>query len=253
MPAASSGTLLVMAFGGTDPGTGRPFVASELAAGGMGARPAQGRHRRHRDRRHQLHEHPGGVGRDELPAAHPPGRPVDGLGRRRAVPRAASGSRRSSRPPPPTSRSPTGASASPRRRGGSTAARPARAGRAFIVRRDGTREELPSKKMIVLHPGDQLWEYIAGRRRATATRSSAIRTGCSPTCWTARSRARPPAPSTASCSRRTATAVDHDATKECREAMRRAARAHRLGLRPGRRARPRGRKVLGWSARRTSS
>jgi len=33
---------------------------------------------------------------------------------------------------------------------------------AFIVRRDGTREELPSKKMIVLHPGDQLWEYVAG-------------------------------------------------------------------------------------------
>ena len=26
----------------------------------------------------------------------------------------------------------------------------------------GAREELPSKKMIVLHPGDQLWEYIAG-------------------------------------------------------------------------------------------
>jgi N-methylhydantoinase B len=34
--------------------------------------------------------------------------------------------------------------------------------RAYIVRADGTREELPSKKMIVLHPGDQLWEYIAG-------------------------------------------------------------------------------------------
>jgi N-methylhydantoinase B len=33
---------------------------------------------------------------------------------------------------------------------------------AFILRRDGTREDLPSKKMIVLHPGDQLWEYIAG-------------------------------------------------------------------------------------------
>jgi N-methylhydantoinase B len=33
---------------------------------------------------------------------------------------------------------------------------------AYIVRADGTREELPSKKMIVLHPGDQLWEYIAG-------------------------------------------------------------------------------------------
>jgi len=33
---------------------------------------------------------------------------------------------------------------------------------AFILRTDGTREELPSKRMIVLHPGDQLWEYIAG-------------------------------------------------------------------------------------------
>ena len=39
MPAANSGTLLVMAFGGQDPATGQPFVASELAAGGMGARP----------------------------------------------------------------------------------------------------------------------------------------------------------------------------------------------------------------------
>src|SRR5262249_12024763 len=39
MPAANSGPLLVMAFGGRDPRTGRPFVASELAAGGMGARP----------------------------------------------------------------------------------------------------------------------------------------------------------------------------------------------------------------------
>jgi len=33
---------------------------------------------------------------------------------------------------------------------------------AYILRKDGAREELPSKKMIVLHPGDQLWEYIAG-------------------------------------------------------------------------------------------
>jgi N-methylhydantoinase B len=39
---------------------------------------------------------------------------------------------------------------------------PGRSARAFILRKDGTREELPSKKMIVLHPGDQLWEYIAG-------------------------------------------------------------------------------------------
>ena len=33
---------------------------------------------------------------------------------------------------------------------------------AHIVRADGTREDLPSKKMIVLHPGDRLCEYIAG-------------------------------------------------------------------------------------------
>src|SRR2546429_7409459 len=39
MPGASSGPLLVMAYGGRDPATGQSFVASELAAGGMGARP----------------------------------------------------------------------------------------------------------------------------------------------------------------------------------------------------------------------
>ena len=39
---------------------------------------------------------------------------------------------------------------------------PGRSAHAFILRKDGQREELPSKKMIVLHPGDQLWEYIAG-------------------------------------------------------------------------------------------
>jgi N-methylhydantoinase B len=39
---------------------------------------------------------------------------------------------------------------------------PGRSAHAFIVRTGGAREELPSKKMIVLHPGDQLWEYIAG-------------------------------------------------------------------------------------------
>src|SRR5262249_49742153 len=33
---------------------------------------------------------------------------------------------------------------------------------AYIVRADGSREDLPSKKMIVLRPGDQLWEYVAG-------------------------------------------------------------------------------------------
>src|SRR5690606_11195192 len=39
VPAASSGQLLVMNFGGFDPSTGRFYVASELGVGGMGARP----------------------------------------------------------------------------------------------------------------------------------------------------------------------------------------------------------------------
>src|SRR4030095_2044272 len=39
---------------------------------------------------------------------------------------------------------------------------PGRSAHAFIRRMDGRREDLPSKRMIVLHPGDQLWEYIAG-------------------------------------------------------------------------------------------
>lgn len=41
IPAAASGQLLIMAFGGIDPETGRPFVTSELGAGGVGARPAK--------------------------------------------------------------------------------------------------------------------------------------------------------------------------------------------------------------------
>ncbi|HEY3683800.1 MAG TPA: hydantoinase B/oxoprolinase family protein [Streptosporangiaceae bacterium] len=39
MPAAQSGQLLVMNFGGTDPATGKPYVTSELGMGGMAARP----------------------------------------------------------------------------------------------------------------------------------------------------------------------------------------------------------------------
>jgi len=39
LPAASSGQLLVLALGGIDPDGNKPYVASELGAGGMGARP----------------------------------------------------------------------------------------------------------------------------------------------------------------------------------------------------------------------
>jgi N-methylhydantoinase B len=41
MPAANSGPLLVLSFGGVDPLTGRRFITSELGAGGMGVRPTQ--------------------------------------------------------------------------------------------------------------------------------------------------------------------------------------------------------------------
>jgi N-methylhydantoinase B len=161
MPAANSGTLLVMAMGGTEPETGRPFVASELAAGGMGAR---------RDRdgidaietdvsncmnipvesvemsfplripRVRLWRDSGGAGRQR-----------GGLGLEKVFEATSAdvvvshrGERFASSP------------------WGLYGGRPGQAARAFVLRRDGRREDLPSKKMIVLHPGDQLWEYIAG-------------------------------------------------------------------------------------------
>jgi N-methylhydantoinase B len=161
MPAANSGTLLVMAFGGRDPRTGGPFVASELAAGGMGARP-------HKDgidvietdvsncmnipvesvemgfplriRRAGLWTDSGGAGQFR-----------GGLGLAKvfeATTTDVSVSHRGER----------FASAPWGLHGGA----PGRKALAFILRKDGTREDLPSKKMIVLHPGDQLWEYIAG-------------------------------------------------------------------------------------------
>ena len=161
MPAASSGTLLVMALGGRDPETGKPFVASELAAGGMGARPDKDGIdvietdvsncmnipiesvemgfplRIHRAR---LSADSGGAGRFR-----------GGLGLEKVFEATATDvlvSHRGER----FASSPWGL------HGGT----PGRSGHAFVVRKDGTREPLPSKKMVVLHPGDQLWEYIAG-------------------------------------------------------------------------------------------
>jgi N-methylhydantoinase B len=161
MPAASSGTLLVMAFGGRDPATDRTFVASELAAGGMGARPDKD-----------------GIDVIETDVSNCMNIPVEsvemnfplriprlglwtdsgGAGRRRGglglekvfeatttdVTISHRGERFASVP------------------WGLAGGAPGVSAHAFIVRKDGTREDLPSKKMIVLHPGDQLWEYVAG-------------------------------------------------------------------------------------------
>jgi N-methylhydantoinase B len=161
MPAANSGTLLVMAFGGRHPGTDQPFVASELAAGGMGARPDKDgidcietdvsncmnipiesveMSFPIRITRARLWDGSGGAGRFR-----------GGLGLEKVFEATETdvlithrGERFASSP------------------WGLHGGAPGRSARAFILRKDGTREELPSKKMIVLHPGDQLWEYIAG-------------------------------------------------------------------------------------------
>jgi N-methylhydantoinase B len=161
MPAANSGTLLVMAFGGRDPETDRPFVASELAAGGMGARPDKDgidvietdvsncmnipvesveMNFPLRIPRVRLWRGSGGAGRFR-----------GGLGLEKVFEATTTDvmvSHRGER----FASSPWGLE------GGAAGAR----AHAFVLRKDGTREELPSKKMIVLHPGDQLWEYIAG-------------------------------------------------------------------------------------------
>ncbi len=161
MPAASSGTLLVMAFGGRDPDTGQPFVASELAAGGMGARPDKDgidvietdvsncmnipvesveMNFPLRIPRARLWLDSGGAGRFR-----------GGLGLEKVFEATTTDvmvSHRGER----FASSPWGLE------GGAPGAR----AHAYILRKDGAREELPSKKMIVLHPGDQLWEYIAG-------------------------------------------------------------------------------------------
>jgi N-methylhydantoinase B len=161
MPAANSGTLLVMAFGGRDPETGRTFVASELAAGGMGARPTKD-----------------GIDVIETDVSNCMNIPVEsvemnfplriprlglwtdsgGAGRWRGGLGLAKVFEATTADVTVSHRGERFASAPWGLEGGA----PGVSAHAFIRRRDGTREELPSKKMIVLHPGDQLWEYIAG-------------------------------------------------------------------------------------------
>jgi len=161
MPAASSGTLLVMALGGRDPATGQPFVASELAAGGMGARPDKdGIDVIETDVSNCMNIPVESVEMNfplRIPRARlwldsgGAGRFCGGLGLEKVFEATTTDvmvSHRGER----FGSSPWGLE------GGAPGAR----AHAHIVRADGTREALPSKKMIVLHPGDQLWEYIAG-------------------------------------------------------------------------------------------
>ena len=220
MPAASSGTLLVMAFGGRDPETGRTFVASELAAGGMGARPGKD-----------------GIDVVETDVTNCMNIPVEalelnfplrirraglwadsagagtfrgGLGLEKVFEATATDvtvSHRSER----FASSPWGL----------WGGRPARRGRAFVVRADGRREEMPSKKMLILHPGDQLWEYVSGgaghgdplERDPERVLADVLDRKVSPEAARAEYGV-VLLPGGA--------AVDHDATKACRETLRRA-------------------------------
>lgn len=161
MPAANSGTLLVMAFGGRHPGTDKPFVASELAAGGMGARPDKdGIDTIETDVSNCMNIPIESV-EMSFPIRIPRARLWDGSGGAGRF-RGGLGLEKVFEATETdvliTHRGERFASAPWGLHGGA----PGQSGRAFILRRDGTREELPSKKMIVLHPGDQLWEYIAG-------------------------------------------------------------------------------------------
>jgi N-methylhydantoinase B len=161
IPAASSGTLLVMAFGGVDPATGRPFVASELAAGGMGARPTKdGIHVVETDVTNCMN-----IPVEALEMNFPLRIARTGLWADSAGAGAFRGGLGLEKVFEATDTDVTVAHRSERFRSapwGLHGGGPARRGRAFLVRPDGTREALPSKRMLVLHPGDQLWEYVPG-------------------------------------------------------------------------------------------
>ncbi|HYB42263.1 MAG TPA: hydantoinase B/oxoprolinase family protein, partial [Candidatus Methylomirabilis sp.] len=161
MPAASSGTLLVMALGGRDPRTGRPFVASELAAGGMGARPGKdGIDVVETDVSNCMNipvesvemNFPVRISRAGLWAdSAGAGQFRGGLGLVKVFEATTTdvavshrGERFASEP------------------WGLHGGQPGRSSHAFIRRKGGREEALPSKQMIVLHPGDQLWEYVGG-------------------------------------------------------------------------------------------
>ena len=220
MPAASSGTLLVMAFGGTDPETGRPFVASELAAGGMGARPAKdGIHVVETDVTNCMN-----IPVEALEMNFPLRVARTGLWADSAGAGATRGGLGLEKVFEATTTDVTVAHRSERFASapwGLFGGGPAQRGRAFLVRRDGTREAVPSKKMLVLHPGDQLWEYIPGgagwgdplERDPDQVLADVLdRMVSIDAARTAYGVVLSPE----------GTAVDHDATKECREALGRA-------------------------------
>ncbi len=161
IPAANSGTLLVMAIGGTRPETGRPFVAAELAAGGMGARPRKdGLDAIETDVTNCMNI-PVEALEMNFPVRIPycrtrrdsggAGRQRGGLGLEKAFQALATdltvshrGERFYSVP------------------WGLFGGLPAAGGEAVIARADGGRDAIPGKQIVTLRPGDTLHVRLAG-------------------------------------------------------------------------------------------
>ncbi len=155
LPAASSGQLLIIAFGGIDPETGQPFVTSELGAGGVGARPTKDgidvlemgpsncmnipvealeMNYPLRVLRYRIKDDSGGAGRFR-----------GGLGAEKVfevvrgeVTASVRGERHFTRP------------------WGLAGGEPAAAGRAWVERADGRVEVIASKQVLTLRAGDRL-------------------------------------------------------------------------------------------------
>ena len=161
IPAAGCGTLLSMALGGRDPRTGRAFVASELGAGGMGARPGKdGIDCIETDVSNCMNipveaiesEFPIRIGRSRLwEGSAGAGRWRGGLGLEKIF-------------------EPTRCDLTVSHRGerfytapwGLFGGLPAQNGQSWVIRKDGSREAVPSKQVLTLKPGEQLHVFIAG-------------------------------------------------------------------------------------------
>ncbi|HXH08975.1 MAG TPA: hydantoinase B/oxoprolinase family protein [Alphaproteobacteria bacterium] len=161
MPAANSGQLLVLSFGGVDPLTGRRFVTSELGAGGMGARPTKdGIDAIDTDVTNCMNipveaielDHPLRIVKNRLwEGSGGAGQYRGGLGYEKVfevvrgeVIISHRGERFCSQP------------------WGLFGGRPAPNSRSFVKRHDGRTEEIPSKGMYTLYPGDRLHVFVSG-------------------------------------------------------------------------------------------
>jgi N-methylhydantoinase B len=154
VPAASSGTMNNLTIGGVDPRTGHPFAYYETIAGGMGARPnAPGISGVHTHMTNSLNTpiealeysfpfrvrtygyRPGSGGKGRFRGGDGLVREIEFL-----VPSQVTllSDRRRSRPY------------------GLAGGEPGAAGRGFLLRKDGRKEELPSKCTLAAEPGDRV-------------------------------------------------------------------------------------------------